>query len=359
MALKLMEGFDLGRPLFGSTYYNSDGLSFPGGRNGGLCMRLNNSSLGTQGHYANFPAPVTTREFAVGIACYFVGTGGAFVSGDKFISYREGAVEHLALRFDSVANGYGKISVVRGDGTVLATTNITVKCADLWHHFVLHANVADGTAGFVKLYFNGFLVAQASNIDTQNAGTTGILTNVNVSCKPVGVSTGGALQMDDYYVCDAVGPAPYNGPLGDCKIEAVLPNANGDISDWVGSDGNSTDNYLLVDDSSSTDYVATSTVGARDLYNLANGNSANGNVLAVQSEILVGKVGTGVAAGSIRIATKAEDGTVESVEVASGAVLSNTYQWFNTAIKTVDPAGLPWTEARLTALQLGPELGAP
>jgi hypothetical protein len=62
-----------------------------------------------------------------------------------------------------------------------------------------------------------------------------------------------------------------NSWCGDGKIVAVFPNANGDSSQLTGSDGNSTDNYLLVDDlpnNGDTDYVVSGTAGQYDLYNL-------------------------------------------------------------------------------------------
>jgi len=68
---------------------------------------------------------------------------------------------------------------------------------------------------------------------------------------------------------------------GILRIETVRPSANGNGSDWEGSDGNSVDNYLLVDDPAGlhdgdTTYVKTLTANDRDVYNYA--DLSNGDI---------------------------------------------------------------------------------
>ncbi len=72
----------------------------------------------------------------------------------------------------------------------------------------------------------------------------------------------------DIYVCDLNGSIN-NDFLGPLAVEQILPNGNGSTSDFVGSDSDSIDNYLHVDDVSTDDdatYVESATVGDIDLY---------------------------------------------------------------------------------------------
>lgn len=75
--------------------------------------------------------------------------------------------------------------------------------------------------------------------------------------------------VDDIALNDATGSFQNSWP-GEEEVIVLRPNGNGAFSDWGGSDGNSTDNYLLVDEvpPSSTDYVEDNTSGQIDDYNL-------------------------------------------------------------------------------------------
>ena len=111
----------------------------------------------------------------------------------------------------------------------------------------------------------------------------------------VGAQTfGGALMtIDDIYVC--TGDDPF---LGDIIVETLYPNGNGTVNQWVGTDANSVDNYLLVDDQNTSDSVRDSVPGHQDLYVLQNLSVADASVVGVAHEAYVrkGDVGRGVPA---------------------------------------------------------------
>ena len=72
---------------------------------------------------------------------------------------------------------------------------------------------------------------------------------------------------DDVYICDTTGSVN-NNFLGELTVEHLRP-ASDDTAQFLGSDANSTDNWALVDEAGTyngADYVASSTVGQRDLY---------------------------------------------------------------------------------------------
>jgi hypothetical protein len=74
--------------------------------------------------------------------------------------------------------------------------------------------------------------------------------------------------FDDVYICDATGSIR-NDILGPQKVYTLLASGNGNSSQFVGSDADSTDNYLLVDEADTDDdttYVESSTATNRDDY---------------------------------------------------------------------------------------------
>jgi hypothetical protein len=113
----------------------------------------------------------------------------------------------ITTNFFSTANGTG----TTGD------FNLT----DVWHHVGLDVKI-DNAAGWIKLYINGLLALDF----TGNTGTS-----------PV-TAVGASVPIQKRFMY-------------------LAPNGNGELSQFTGSDGNSTDNYLLVDEVSAHDDDAT------------------------------------------------------------------------------------------------------
>lgn len=172
--------------------------------------------------------------------------------------------------------------------------------------------------------------------------------------------------VDDCAINDSTGSFQNSWP-GEGEVIVLMPDNNGDNSQWTGSDGNSTNNYQLVDEvpPSSTDYVESNTSGQIDDYNL------QATPAAMDSNDIINVVHVGVyaavsdATGSdpdivLRIKASAS-GTVE--ESASLDVNSITYHGpaplpasDNYQLTTYDLPGAsttPWTKADLDTMQVG------
>lgn len=141
--------------------------------------------------------------------------------------------------------------------------------------------VVNNTTGSVELRINGSTVISNTGLDTQNTA------NAFANQFLIG-STQDSFTMptyDDLYCCDGTGSAPGNDFLGDIRVQYRSPNGNGNSSVLLGSDGNSTDNYLLVDEApvnDDTDYVGSATPGDKDTYTYQDLSSASGTVYGVQ-----------------------------------------------------------------------------
>jgi hypothetical protein len=352
MALTMMEGFELSHLPAGASSIASV-TAYETGRAGGLAFGFGKSgAVGTQTFTCTLPLGATQASGSVAAALFLTGVA-SLPTTMTFMGVYEGTVCHLGLRFK--ANG--TVAIVRGDGVELvATTAVITAVADTWNHYELSYLIADGTGGAATLKINGVAAATISGVDTRNAGTTG---QVSTCVFSGSFSQGtGRIRVDDYVCTDTTGPAPYNAGLGDCVVETVYPSGSGDSSQWVGSDGDSADNYALVDDVSTTDYVASGTVGNRDLYQLADGSPTFGACLATQAEVLVAKSDSGTPPGPLVALEKSVGGTVTAQVLLAVAEMTTTYAWRSTPIRATDPNGDSWTQTRFAGLQVGVEVGA-
>jgi hypothetical protein len=160
-------------------------------------------------------------------------------------------------------------------------------------------------------------------------------------------------DFDDLYVCDGTGSAPANDFLGDCRVEAIFPSGNGNSSVLVGSDGNSTDNYLLVDEAApnTTDYVESSTVTDKDTYAYGNLAATTGTVFGVQPVPFAAKTD----AGTRSIVSVAR---VSATEVDSAAkTLSTTYTYYPD-VREAKPGGGAWAIGDVNGAEFGVKINA-
>lgn len=250
----------------------------------------------------------------------------------------EGAITHLQLGF----NATNQITITNGSGTVLATSTATVDLTS-WPYIEVHVVIAD-TGGSCEVRANETAIVSYTG-DTRNGGT-GVVNQITWQ-RPASA----VINLDDGYALDTTGSAPYNTYLGDIKVLALLPSGDGDSSGWLGSDGNSTNNSLLVDeaDSSMTDYVAASVSGTLDLYVMAD-VPAGYDVLAIQ-EVVYAQASD---AGTPPVVLPVAKGALGTVRADSALPdLGTTAGVRASDIRTTDPDGNALTAARVNAMQVG------
>lgn len=287
----------------------------------------------TTGATAVTPPGLSSATVYVGMAIFYTGTFVAF----RAVSFNEASL-HCGVGFDTS----GHVVIYGPANTVIATSTYVLP-ASAWAYLEAKAVIADA-GGSVEVKVDGTVVVSFSG-DTRNA-QTGVCTTINLS--PPGGSN--RLRVDDMYILDSGGSAPYNTYLGDIAVRTLLPDGNGDSSDWVGSDGNSVNNYQQVDEanSSATDYNGTALTGKTDLYTVTDIPTTD-VPLATQLVIYAAKSDAGTPP-VMKPVTKGDGGTVLE---ESAIALSTTYQVFQSAIRTTDPDGDALTATNVNAMQIG------
>lgn len=111
----------------------------------------------------------------------------------------------------------------------------------IWHDVSVAAKI-HASAGWLNLYIDGVLVANFAG----NTGTSPI-TQVLFGGTPTNNGTWiGTTTFDDCYVDDTTGEAA--AAAGERKFAYHAASGNGASSQWTGTDADSTNNYLNVDD---------------------------------------------------------------------------------------------------------------
>jgi len=245
--------------------------------------------------------------------------------------------------FDLQSNG--AVTAVRYDlshvPTILASSPKLLR-TDTWYTFKLLITIGNSISAdsFILLVNDEEWLNVPATSDTQNNGFG--LANSFV------FGLGGTIRsIDDFYMMDAADPWP-----DEHRVDTIRPNAIGTTNDWLGSDADSVDNHLHVDEvtpDGDTTYVESSTVGQIDLYNLE-------SLPIIPIEIYC--------ANTCSICKKTDAGsrTVKHIARTGGANFEGALTHYPSAVSysrqanpyTLNPdTGVKWVQADIDALQSG------
>ena len=178
---------------------------------------------------------------------------------------------HMVMTIDSNGAIHGRLGAGNGANQVQSANGVIT--LDIWHHFEVYCSVND-SGGRFRVMIDGVQAFDFTG-DTRNGGS-----DTTVGAVRVGRNVNGQWHVSDLRISNSA------TNLGVTTVWMSLPNGNGNTSGMMGSDGNQTDNYLLVDEATpngDTDYVFSDTEGVFDLYQLSDLPSGTWDVLAVQS----------------------------------------------------------------------------
>jgi hypothetical protein len=338
MTLRFIDSFDhYATADIGQKYSSSNGATISAG-NG----RRSTASL-------RFSSPVGTvtrvldsqGTWIVGFGLKFAALGG----GDAaFLTFLDAGTNQVDIRL----RADGTIRATR-NGTALATSTNALSAATTYY-IEVKVLISD-TVGTVEVKVNGSSTNWI-NITGQDTKNTANATANAVALS--GASSGGNTDFDDLYVCDGAGSVN-NDWLGDVRVDCYMPDGNGNSSQLTGSDGNSTDNYLLVDEASQngdTDYVQSATVNQKDTYTFADMSHTPSSIFGTQLNMISKKddSGTRSIAAVTRSAGTDYDGSTQA--------LGTTYV-DNRDLREVDPAtSAAWTRTNLNSAEFGVKVAA-
>lgn len=330
MALLFVDGYDAGdcnAKGYVGTWQASNSVSpntrFGVGRWAGVTNTTVSKTLTT---------PINKIYTGVALASNMVDSGSRpriLISGDG------GATVHLGVGLNN-----NSVVLFRGNFATYLTGASGVFAANVFYYIEISATIHD-TTGTCEVRVNGSSVINFTG-DTRNGGGSTIDT---VSF----LSYSGAYYtyVDDFYICDDSGAAPYNTFLGDIRIHTLSPSGAGSLTQMTPSSGA---NYTTVDELpySGTDYVRGS-AGQVDLYTASDLPAGVGTIYGVQANAIVKKTDAGLLSGR----TKLKSGTTT---VNGATTVLGTVDYTVTDTRQLNPdTSLAWTAGDVNALEVGME----
>ena len=259
--------------------------------------------------------------------------------------FNDAGTNQSGLWIDSAT---GLLQAYRNNGTTFLGAGTIPIALNTWTYIEVKITIHNSTGVFVTRV-NETTDINLSSIDTQQTA--------NATSNQFQIVQGGsgnwAWWLDDLYICDGTGGVN-DDFLGDVRIQAIFPNGNGNSSQLVGSDANSTDNYLLVDETvpSTSDYVESSTPTDKDTYTYGNVTPTTGTVYGVQILPYAAKTDAGVR--SIQAVAR-HSGTEE--DTGTDMILSTSAQYF-VDTRDTKPGGGSWSISDVNAAEFGVKVTA-
>jgi hypothetical protein len=325
-----------------NDFYSQVGMAAdttsPVPRTGDYCYRFASSAARSAYRLLN----VTSATVVYGMAICF--TTGADLLTVTFCGDTNATV-HVTFTVNPTSL---QVTAYRGTsaGTVLGTSAAALPFdVTGYHYWEFKAVLGDGAAGSVEVRLNNNVVLTVSGVDTKNAGAAAVFDAVRLNMPDNNGAT--SCGFDDMYITTGA-----TGYLGDIKIYPLRPTGNGNSSQLTGSDGNSTDNYLLVDElsPSATDYNGHATVANKDTYVLTDLASTSVTVHGTRTSAYAAKSDAGAKSGRIVTRTNSTD------YGGTDAALSTSYLSFDEFRVTNPNSGVAWTGSDINALEVGWEV---
>jgi len=258
----------------------------------------------------------------------------------NFLMFYNGGTEQFTIEL-SVS---GIMYVERGSTFIAQARRAFIE--DKWYYIEVKFNAVNsiGADTFIIKVDGEEWINLPATTDCQGAGSSGVdRIYFQGACSDH--------HFDDVYLLDLTGAAPNNDFLGDIQVLLLDPDGNGNSSDFVGIDVDSTDNFLHVDETipdGDTSYVESSTAGHKDLYTFEDLPATPNTIFAVQTTAYQNKDDSGARTGKLitRVSSTDYEGSAFSpVEATYG---------FVTEIWALNPNdSLAWEEADVNGAEFG------
>ena len=342
MALLLIDGFEqygLAAQLFRGGWnpsLTSTLINFPTGRHGSGSRAVENGF-----NSATIKHTFTSTDFFV--------VGFAYRQSITPLAtlYSVQLLKGANVMISIVVTAAGELQLRRGPTTQLAITSGLGLTIGAWAYIECKVTIHD-TAGAYECQVDGVSVFSDSSVDTREGSDT----EVDVFSM-VGRTTQDP-QWDDIYILDDAG-SDNTDFLGDCRVETIFPDADGNEVDFTRVGGGS-NNWEAVDDGLTLDHDTTynhsSTVTDRDLYGFAALTGDIDTIFGVDAKMLVRKDDAGFR--QVRAIARSNTTEVEgSIET-----LGLDWKFVQHLMENNPDGGGDWTETTVNAAQFGLDLQA-
>lgn len=238
----------------------------------------------------------------------------------------------------------GHLRVWRGSvaGTVLGTSTLLVPGFQAWSHVEMKATI-DAVAGAVDVWLNGRLAIHLTGVNTRaTANSSANEFRVGGDTAAVAVTP----RIADLIVYD--GQAGVTGPVGDCRVECLLPTGVGNYAQYSTLVGAATQWQATSENPADDDtsYIGSATAGQISSFATADLVPTSGTVVAVA----VAHTDRKDDAGNRTVAGFARLGAVD--KAAAGQPVTNSYLVYQDVMET-DPNNAAWTIANVNAAEFG------
>ncbi len=239
---------------------------------------------------------------------------------------------------------------MQGTGRIGDDSDIVLS-TDTWYHLELKWRFLDSVAvDDVECWVDGVLACNA------DAASDTLLTDNGVGGFRLRTSpnAGEYFYFDSPVFWDAAAGDEWNARRGMIHIETKAPDANGPDNDFVGSDSNSVDNYLHVDEindlhDGDSSYSQSPSVGDKDSYNLPNMVETNlDSIIGVHLVTVAKKTGTNARGVKPFFVDGGSDFSGDENVLTNG-----TYTYDSHMFDENPDSAAPWTPADITTGNFG------
>jgi hypothetical protein len=232
----------------------------------------------------------------------------------------------------------GQLAITNLNSATIALTSTKI-VVDNAYHWVEIEYYLNGASGTTQLYIDGV----SQGFATASLGSAVTVTSVKFSGA---YNTGGTHYYDDIIIWDDQGASFNTFPLGPRRISTLVPNADGDLTQFTPKTG--TSHFAMVNGGyTSTNYVSDGGTGNVDLYKFPTLSYTPTSINAVVGNYY----GQNTGAGSTNLIPKVKT----SGTTASGTTLTMTVG-VNSLLQSAfvtDAGGSAWAASAVNAMQIG------
>lgn len=272
---------------------------------------------------------------------YMTVTGGATPVG--FVYSAAGLEFQMQIAFDT-----GVVQFFDGNGNLKGTAaSAPMLSLGTWHWLEWRVKLGSSqgsTDGEVELWVDNTQITLQTGLATRTQTGTGGFTQAGI----VGAQRFFDATVDDMYILDTTGPAPYNTRLGDSRIDSIAPTSDAGPNDGTPStSGPHWEMFAMNPGYNPADMITLNNVtGQEEVFGIGAAAAAS-DVWAVNVVYDVQKTNAGSAGitPEVVIAGTAFEGSVFSPSTSFA---------FAKSLWTANPAtSAPWTAADITAMDIG------